>query len=178
MVNYARCKCLVADVSRGKNQTPFNGMEYDYLMWIDSDIIFNSELFQKLVDMDKDISSGWYCQPGGASSTGLYTPVVQTIDDEYFKEHGTYQFLTSDEISKKKKPFKVGYTGFGWILIKQGVFEKMEYPWFAPKLIKLGEDLQDVCSEDVSFCHDARDLKIDIWVNPEIRVGHEKTLVI
>lgn len=52
-------------------------------MWIDSDIRFNNEMFQKLVDMDTDIASGWYAQPGGASSGGFYTPVVQTMDDKF-----------------------------------------------------------------------------------------------
>jgi len=178
MVNYARCKCAGADVSRGKHQKPFDGLEYDYMMWIDSDIRFNNELFQKLVDMDKDIASGWYAQPGGASPGGFYTPVVQTVDDEFFKQHGTYQFLTSEEMDEKKDLFKVDYIGFGWVLIKQGVFEKLEYPWFAPKLINIGEDLQDVCSEDVSFCHDAKDAGFEIWLDPTCRVGHEKTLVI
>jgi hypothetical protein len=178
MVNYARCKCAGADVTRGKNQVPFDGLEYDYMMWIDSDIRFNTELFQKLVDMDKDIASGWYAQPGGASSGGFYTPVVQTMDDEFFKQHGTYQFLTTEDMSNKTDPLKVDYIGFGWVLIKQGVFEKLEYPWFAPKLLNIGEGMQDVCSEDVAFCHDAKDAGFEIWLDPTCRVGHEKTLVI
>jgi hypothetical protein len=178
MVNYARCKCAGADVNRGKFQKPFNGIEYDYMMWIDSDIRFNNELFQKLVEMDKDIASGWYAQPGGASSGGFYTPVVETMDNEFFKENGTYQFLTTDDMTTKTKPLKVDYIGFGWVLIKQGVFEKLEYPWFAPKLINIGEDIQDVCSEDVAFCHDAKNAGFQIWLDPTCRVGHEKTLVI
>lgn len=178
MVNYARCKCAGADVTKGKTQVPFGGLEYDYMMWIDSDIRFNNETFQKLVDLDADIASGWYAQPGGDGAGGLYTPVVETMNDEFFKQHGTYQFLTTEDMAEKTKPLKVDYIGFGWVLIKQGVFEKMEYPWFAPKLINIGEELQDVCSEDVAFCHDAKDAGFDIWLDPTCRVGHEKTLVI
>ncbi len=178
MVNYARCKCAGADVTKGKNQKPFGGLEYDYMMWIDSDIAFNADLFMKLVEMDKDIASGWYCQPGGTSSGGFYTPVVESMDDEYFKANGSYEFLTTETMSEKTDPFKVDYIGFGWVLIKQGVFEKIEYPWFAPKLIQLGDGIQDVCSEDVAFCHDAKDAGFEIWVDPTCRVGHEKTLTI
>ena len=172
MVNYARCKCAGADVSRGKNQQPFGGLEYDYMMWIDSDIRFNNEMFQKLVDMDEDIASGWYSQTGGTS------PVVEKMDDEFFKQNGSYQFLTAEELTGRSETCKVDYIGFGWVLIKQGVFEKLEYPWFAPKLINIGEDLQEVCSEDVAFCRDAKDAGFDIWLDPTCRVGHEKTLVI
>jgi hypothetical protein len=64
------------------------------------------------------------------------------------------------------------------VLIKQGVFEKIKYPWFAPKLMKLNNNIEDVCSEDVSFCIDAKKENFDIWVNPKAHVGHEKTLVI
>ena len=37
-------------------------------------------------------------------------------------------------MSKRKKPFTVDYTGFGWVMIENGVFEKLEYPWFAPQM--------------------------------------------
>ena len=178
MVNYARCKCAGADVNRGKNQKPFDGLEYDYMMWIDSDIRFNNEMFMKLIEMDKDIASGWYAQPGGTASGGFYSPVVESMNDDFFKRHGTYQFLTSDELTERSELCKVDYIGFGWVLIKQGVFESIEYPWFAPKLLNIGEDLQDVCSEDVAFCHDAKDAGFEIWLDPTCRVGHEKTLVI
>ena len=84
-------------------------------------------------------------------------------------------------ISKRKKPFTVDYTGFGWVLIKKGVFEHkdMKYPWFAPKM-QLFESgaVQDMCGEDVSFCLDAIEAGFDIWCDPRIRVGHEKTRVI
>ena len=51
MVNFARCKCLGYNVTRGKYQIPWNGqLNYDYQMWIDSDIVFNSNVFWKLVD--------------------------------------------------------------------------------------------------------------------------------
>jgi len=178
MVNFARCKCLAADVLEGKTQLPFNGMDYDYMMWIDSDIRFNFQMLEKLISMDKDIASGWYSQPGGDLSNGFYTPVVETMDSEYFIENGTYKFLTSNELLEKTEPFKVDYIGFGWVLIKQGVFEKIEYPWFAPKLINIAENIQDVCSEDVAFCHDAKDAGFEIWVDPTCRVGHEKLVMI
>ena len=74
MVNFARCKVAGADVMRGAYQKPFGGkLFYDYMMWIDSDIVFTSKDFFKLVDMKKDIASGWYAQPGGT------TPVVEKI---------------------------------------------------------------------------------------------------
>ena len=41
MVNFARCKCLGANVLRGPDQLPWDGkLNYDYQLWIDSDIVF------------------------------------------------------------------------------------------------------------------------------------------
>ena len=52
MVNFARCKCLGANVLRGPDQLPWDGkLEYDYQLWIDSDIVFTSEKFWQLCDL-------------------------------------------------------------------------------------------------------------------------------
>ena len=52
MVNFARCKCLGANVLRGPKQVPWDGkLEYDYQLWIDNDIVFNTEKFWQLCDM-------------------------------------------------------------------------------------------------------------------------------
>ena len=57
MVNFARCKCLGANVLRGPKQKPWDGkLKYDYQLWIDSDIVFDTEKFYRLVHMDKDLS--------------------------------------------------------------------------------------------------------------------------
>ena len=173
MVNYARCKVAGADVTRGKHQAPFGGkVDYDYMMWIDSDIAFKPTDFFNRLSMDKDIASGWYTQPGGS------TPVVEKMDDDYFQKHGSYQFIRSQEMTQRKDIFKADYIGFGWVLIKQGVFESIDYPWFAPKMMQIGKDLYDMCSEDVSFCLDAKKAGYNIWVDPKIKVGHEKTQVL
>ena len=48
-IYYARSNCLGADVTRGQHQKPFDGkIDYDYIMWIDSDIIFNINQLLKL----------------------------------------------------------------------------------------------------------------------------------
>jgi hypothetical protein len=53
MVNFARCKCLGANVLRGPDQIPWDGkLKYDYQLWIDSDIVFNTQKLLQLVLMD------------------------------------------------------------------------------------------------------------------------------
>ena len=76
MVNFARCKCLGANVLRGPNQLPWDGkLNYDYQLWIDSDIVFNVEKFYQILLMDKDIAAGWYCTEA-VSYTHLTLPTT------------------------------------------------------------------------------------------------------
>ena len=84
MVNFARCKCLGANVLRGPNQVPWDGrLKYDYQLWIDSDIVFNSEKFWQLVLMDKDIAGGWY-----ATEDGVTTSVAHWLEEDDFRNNG------------------------------------------------------------------------------------------
>ena len=224
MVNFARCKCLGANVLRGLDQLPWDGkLEYDWQLWIDSDIVFDTAKFYQLIlnsipaeavtkrrcssvvkdnkemnskiRMEKSITkvvgqnivvddtkvrpivSGWYCTEDGRT-----TSVAHWLDEEDFSSNGgVMNHETLDTIQKRKKPFTVDYAGFGWLLIQKGVFEdkKMPYPWFAPKMqVFESGNVQDMCGEDVSFCLDAKDAGYEIWCDPRIRVGHEKTRVI
>ena len=178
MVNFARCKCLGANVLRGPNQIPWDGkLKYDYQLWIDSDIVFNTEKFYQLVLMDQPIACGWYLTEDGNTSS-----VAHWLEEDDFKNNGgVMNHETGETMAKRRKPFTVDYTGFGWVLIKHGVFEdpKMEYPSFAPKMQRFNSgEVQDMCGEDVSFCLDAIDAGYEIWCDPRIRVCHEKTRVI
>ena len=183
MVNFARCKVLGANVLRGPKQIPWDGkLEYDYQLWIDSDIVFDTSRFWQLCDLalpaegeERSITAGWYCTEDGHT-----TSVAHWLEEDDFRKNGgVMNHETLESISKRRKPFTVDYTGFGWVMIKKGVFENMEYPWFAPKMQQFESgEVQDMCGEDVSFCLDAKDMGHEIWCDPRIRVGHEKTRII
>ena len=224
MVNFARCKCLGANVLRGPDQKPWDGnLKYDYQLWIDSDIMFDTEKFYRLIhnaipkvartyedviqpvlnadgteqkdeegkaitqvvgkniivdpEKEREIVAGWYCTEDGRT-----TSIAHWLEEGDFRSNGgVMNHETIETMSKRKKPFTCDYTGFGGVLIKNGVFEheQMKYPWFAPKMqvFESGE-VQDMCGEDVSFCLDAIEAGMEIWCDPLIRVGHEKTRVI
>jgi hypothetical protein len=169
-VYYVRSMCLGADVRKGKHQKPFDGtLDYDYIMWIDSDIIFTVENFEKLMSNNVDICGGLYLMDGGKQFAA-----VKNWDEKQFEKNGTFDFLTPDDISHSPSLMKVSYTGFGFLLIKKGVFEKIEYPWFAPKFTTIG-DCYDFASEDVSFCLKAKEYGFDVNIDPTVWVRHEKT---
>jgi hypothetical protein len=182
MVNHARTDCLQADNYAGTMLTPFRGqVPYDYIMWIDSDIIFKTEDLVELLQMNKDISAGWYVQSNNGILSNQST-VVENMNQQELYEKGSNHYETIEEMARRTSPFKVDYCGFGWMLIKKGVYEKIPYPWFVPRVIQLkkpdGTILEDVCSEDISMCEDFRKYGFDIWVNPKVRVGHQKMITI
>ena len=100
MVNFARCKCLGANVLRGPNQKPWDGqLKYDYQLWIDSDIVFDTEKFYRLVAMDKDIAAGWYCTEDGRT-----TSVAHWLDEGDFRNNGgVMNHETLESMSKRRK---------------------------------------------------------------------------
>ena len=176
VVYYARNKCLGAEVTRGTVQKPFNGeLKYDYLMWIDSDMVFEPEDFYKLLNMNKDVASGIYKMEGNT-----YYATVEHMDDKFYSSNGFYEFLNDESLENKPNIFKVDYTGFGWILIKKGIFEKLKYPWFRPIWKKYGknEEIEEFTSEDVGICNTLKQKGVDIYVNKNIKVGHEKSWIL
>jgi GT2 family glycosyltransferase len=173
-VYYVRSQCLGANVLSGKNQKPFQGnVDYDYIMWIDSDQVFQPDQVFKLISHNKEITAGLYFMEGGKQYAA-----VKEWDEEYFKQHATFKFLEPMDILPNQSLMEVAYSGMGFMLVKRGVYEKIDYPWFEPQIINIGNKIIDFASEDVSFCLKAKSNGIKIYIDPSVIVGHEKTTVL
>jgi hypothetical protein len=122
--------------------------------------------------MQKDIASGLYMM-----SDNIHYATVKDWDEEFFAKNGHFEFLTPSKLKQHKQPFKVDYTGFGFMLIKKGVFEKLKYPWFRPLWKNIGDAI-DFTMEDVAFCHLVKEQGINVWIHPEVIVKHEKKVLL
>jgi len=172
-IYYVRTQCLGADTRRGANQKPFNGeIDYDYIMWIDSDIVFNFRKFIRLLNYKKDICSGLYLMQNGKQFA-----CVKKWEEEFFRKNGHFEFLSPKDIQNEKSLIKVNYVGMGWMLVKRGVYESINYPWFEP-IRKTFGGVTEFTMEDVAFCHKAIEQGYDIHVDPKVIVGHEKTVIL
>lgn len=174
VVYYCRNRILGGNNVNGRNQLPWQGQfDYDYQIWIDSDIIWQPDDIIKLLTKGKDVLAGLYHM-----SDGVNYPVVENLDFSHLENYGTFKFLNDAELNKKStSPFKVSYTGFGFVAIKKGIIESMEYPWFQPRWIS-NSKFHDFCAEDVGFCWTAQEKGIEILVDPTVRVGHEKLVIL
>lgn len=170
----ARNSVLRGNVGFGVNQLPFsNGeLDYDYMIWLDSDVVFKPDQIFRLLSHQKDIVSGYYKMQSGKF------PMIESYPDNFT---GSWPFMTEDEMihrkSKKSGLFKVMFNGFGFFCIKKGVFESMEFPWFRHDWVELA-GIKFQASEDISWCRTAIANGYDIWVDPELRVGHYKEYTI
>ena len=179
VVHFARAKCLGGDARKGPGQKPFQGeLDYDYIMWIDSDIVFNDEDFFKLLESPHDVTCGRYMM-----DDMQHFAAVRIWDTEYYRQNGTFKFLKEDDIQQYKTTSRsrympVAYAGMGWMLIRSGIIEHLQYPWFYRPLEQIGADIRDMSSEDVAFCKNLQEIGIPIMLDTDIRVGHLKPIAL
>ena len=172
-VYFVRSKILGASTLRGKHQKPFNGtIDYDYIMFIDSDVIFTPDDIGLLLNMNLDIACGAYLMNGGT-----HYPIVEKFDNEYFLKNGSFEFISREDLREKKNNFNVEYCGMGFMLIKKGIIEQLEYPWFYARNFEFSNEVVEFTSEDVCFCMSLNEKGYKIVINPNVRVGHEKQIV-
>jgi hypothetical protein len=183
-VPFVRMTTLGLDVLRGEDQKPFNGQHFDVWITIDSDVVFTFEQVVNLIESTEEhpVVAGMY-----RMADLVNFAFVKDWNETYFKEIGTFQFITPEDIEKWKKEteftyFPVVYSGMGFMAIKREVFDKIKYPYFDSAILTITRDdgtvIRDICSEDVSFCKKITEAGYQIMVNTDIRVGHLKSLVI
>jgi hypothetical protein len=184
-VSFARMKTLGLDVLRGKDQKPFGG-NMDYFAWItiDSDIIFNPQALGELLASLEihPVVAGYYSMSDGKSFAA-----VKDWDTMYFAEHGTFKFLDQESMDAWKKDsgarfMPVSYSGMGFFGARKEVLDSLKYPYFDAPLQHItrqdGTELVDLCSEDVSFCKNIQAAGYTIYLHTDLRVGHEKPIVL
>ena len=173
VVHFARAKCLGGDVLKGPDQKPFQGeVDYDAMMWIDSDIVFKPEDFFALLESPHDVTAGLYMM-----EDLQHFAAVKEWNEDFFVKNGTFKFLRPEDTIGAPQYVPVAYAGMGWMLIRKGVVEDLKYPWFHSELQHVGS-LTEMNSEDVAFCRALQTAGHQVYVDTKCRVGHQKLMLI
>jgi hypothetical protein len=183
-VSFARMQTLGLDVLRGVQQKPFDNIDFDYWITIDSDIIFSPDQVKSLIESLEThaVVAGMYRM---ANLTNY--AIVKEWNTEYFAKNGTFEFLTPEFVENWTKEtslkyMSVNYTGLGFFGMRSEVLKKMTYPYFQGELQEItteeGKILRDLCSEDVNFCKNIQKVGYQIYIDTSCRVGHSKNIVI
>ena len=176
-----RHRCLGVSGKGGKRQSPFNG-EYDYILWIDSDQTFTFDHFMVLyanMQMNPDIKvcSGYYAYN---DMTGYALGYFEEEDKEYKHLEFDIRLVERDYMIRarsEKNLVTCDWSGLGFMLIRKGVFESIDYPYFAHPEFMLEKNL-DVLGEDLYFGKKLKEAGIPIYVDPRVYLGHIKQRII
>ena len=149
-------------IARNKLCAKALAMDADYILWIDSDMVFDDLLLLKLMMNMKDgvdlVAPVCYMRKPPYSPvlykalerpTETAPKVVQLYDDGY-----------------PDKPFEIAGCGFGCVLMRASMIEPM-----VEKCHGLF-DPEPQFGEDLTFCLRARDCGYHLWADPTIQLGH------
>lgn len=168
-VYHGREMLLLGDLHGDENQKPFKGEPYDYILFVDSDQVWEPSDIDLLLKANKEVIGGCIKMSDGNYAQGYYNP-------ETFKNTKYTYRLVDDFINASHHPFEVTLLGCGFTLVKYGVIEKIKFPWFKP--IDYPAPLCGYLGEDMSLFTRIMNSGTKLWIHPLCRIGHEKSVVL
>lgn len=136
---------------------------YDYIFWLDSDMIFEPDVLVRLKEAikDKDIVCGKYY-----GRRAPFRPIIYSRVEYEECELGVIPVSENYYNSPKEGMFEIEGCGFGCVLMKTAVATDVQSKYGLPfsPLAGFGEDL--------SFCYKARKAGYKIYCEPAIKLGH------
>lgn len=141
--------------------------EADWVLWLDSDMIFEPDLLKKMLKVCEENDIDFL--------TGLCfrrkPPYTPTLFDRLDKmEHGA-SYTTIMSVPEGR--FKVGGCGFAGVLMSTDVLLSVAAR-FGGRMF----DPLEGFGEDVSFCWRARQCGYEIWCDSDIELGHIGSMIV
>lgn len=155
--------CYLHD-NRNRIVSNFLKTSSEWLLFIDTDIVFSVDIIDKLLDINSKhnalIVGGWYMN----MIQGKYLPML------YRKKEDVFTCI----LPSMNQDFSVDAIGLGCVMIHREVFEKLDkqtgQSWF---YFDETED-KKLISEDIVFCLNARRQGYEIWVDSNLKLKHMK----
>ena len=126
-------------------------LDCTHLLFIDSDMVFEVEALQRLLEANKDVI--------GANYNRRILPLESTANLKLKTNGSAYENLREADS-----------VGTGFMLIKLSIFDFLPEPWF---FWESNGDGDLVRGEDYWFCKLARSKGFDVWCDLSIKVLHE-----
>lgn len=126
---------------------------FSHVLWLDTDMVFDADLFERLSAHDKDFVT--------AVCHGRKRPYKSCVFKRLIPEAEKYSVTTyPDDL------FKIAGAGFACVLTSTKLLRdvKMKHGnLFVPSL---------AFGEDLAFCKKATECGYELWADPKIRPGH------
>lgn len=157
-------------------------IQYDKMLWIDSDIQWTTEDFMRIVSSPHPITVGSYpISPDGRlsivknSSTNVMDERLQIPNSE--EKYPAY--LYSHELNNLPRYVDIHSSGFGFLSLSRGVFGEMQLPYFANMQVSnpVTGEIEIETSEDSAWFLRARMAGHRTILDTSVRLGHVKQSV-
>lgn len=157
-------------ISKARNelvQDFLSDERFTHFLSIDTDVEFKESDVEALLRADLPIVSGLYYS---RDLDGEVWPVAMKYD----KDSGRY--LRQREKLEGDKPVHVAAVGFGFVLVRRDVLEKVGVGplWPFAEILHEGRGI----GEDITFCIRAREKGFRPMILPSARVGHSKAVIL
>ncbi len=129
----------------------------DYIFFIDSDILIQKGQLEQLLSHNKDAITGV-----SYMRVSPYNPLIR-------KKVGYRLYLPIEPSGKDL--INIDGAGFGCFLVHTSVFDKIEYPWFQLLYFKHENKWRRI-GEDLYFCEQLKNAKMDIYCDPTVQCTH------
>ena len=133
--------------------------DYDYVLYADSDMVFDADDLNKLMAHNVDIVTGYYVTRNGESKPVIYSKIITRRRIPFRSPE-----LVPDNASSGYD--RVAACGFGFCLIKTSVLKTMFKRYKSLFEPKWG------VGEDAAFCIRARKCGFDIFCDRDVKLGH------
>lgn len=139
--------------------------QYDRMLWIDSDMMFDPDLLERLsMDMDEyhlDYVTALAFKRHIPTGPCIYKDIIYQVEND---------ILHSEAVTYKDYPenslFEIKASGFGAVLVKCDLIKEV-WNQFGPPF-----DPMPQIGEDLSFCWRVLQLGKKMWCDSSVRVGH------
>lgn len=133
--------------------------EWDYLFFIDDDMICPPDMFEQLYAHQRDIV-------GALAFTRFapHKPVIYIVDEGFDSVTKQNYYTSKCWLTYPKDTLvECDAVGFGAVLINCGVLRSMRQPWFTAATGK---------GEDIQFCFDAGKSGFKVFMDTSCKLGH------
>lgn len=139
---------------------------YDYVFWIDADMVLPPMILCRLLAMDADLATGWYVK----KIPGLTDGVTELLDPDKLQQLPMVNIRES-ELADAKGIIDILGCGLGCSLMKTSALAALSADGQQPFIYVVNSD-KSICSEDLYMCINMRKLGMTLKADPTQRCGH------
>ncbi len=182
----ARNGCLTGKTKSFRaDQVPFYGCHPDYkaMIWIDSDNYVMGPQIKRLIDYDVDIVAGWsrIYSLGNIDDTNRTNVSFKRMPGDAKPVRSILVGEMATWPRNERGLIEVDHVGMALMVVRRGVFEAIGYPWFKSwqdRWEDNGVKMVRNISDDEGFCIRAREAGFKIYVDPRMKIDHEKKVAL